>query len=199
MDEKFNPKRHGLPMNIQFFAESNDDNPPDNQPSNSDPDGDDNDTPTIEDLMAELAKEKAEKAKLKNAFDKTASEASEAKKKLREKMTAEEEEAEAKREEAEAQKAYVKKLEDEVNLSKKTKNYMSLGMSEELAAETAKLDLEGDEDAVRSNIKKNQELLIKAAEKEWLNSRPDPAIGNNDDEKKDDFISGFKSVFTGLK
>lgn len=155
--------------------------------------------PSIEDLMAELAKEKAEKAKLKNAFDKTASEASEARKKLREKMTAEEEEAEAKREEAEAQKAYVKKLEDEVNLSKKTKNYMSLGMSEELAAETAKLDLEGDEEAVRSNIKKNQELQIKAAEKEWLNSRPDPAIGNGDDEKKDDFISGFQSVFTGLK
>lgn len=41
------------------------------------------DTPTVEELMAELAKERAEKAKLKNSFDTASSELSNAKKQLK--------------------------------------------------------------------------------------------------------------------
>lgn len=200
MAKELKPKRHGLPMNIQFFAESPaDDKDPEGKGTGADPVDDDDNTPSIEELMADLAKERAEKAKLKNSFDSTSSEVANLKKQLRAKQTAEEQEEEAKREEEETRKAYVKRLEDEVNLSKKTKNYMILGMSEELALETAKADLEGDEEAVNSNIRKNQELKIKEAEQEWLKSRPDPQSGNGEgDEEKDAFVSGFRNGFQGM-
>ena len=59
-------------------------------------------TPTVEELMAQLASERAEKEKYKNASDKASSEAAQYKKQLRSKQTAEEQEAEAK---AEAEKS----------------------------------------------------------------------------------------------
>ena len=54
--------------------------------------------PTVEELMAQLATERAEKEKYKNRSDKASSEAAEYKKQLRSKQTAEEQEAEAKAE-----------------------------------------------------------------------------------------------------
>ena len=62
------------------------------------------DTPNVEDLMAELAQLKADAARNKNALDKALKEKGEITKRLREKQTAEEAEAEAKAE-AEAQRA----------------------------------------------------------------------------------------------
>ena len=47
-------------------------------------------TPSVDELMAELAKERAEKAKLKNFFDTESSELAATKKQFRTKMTAEE-------------------------------------------------------------------------------------------------------------
>ena len=154
--------------------------------------------PSIEDLSTQLAQERAEKLKLKNSFDKAASETAELRKKLKAKMTAEEEEAEEKKIAEENHKAYVKSLEDKIALSTKTKNYMRLGMTEELAAATAKADLEGDEETVNSNIQRNQELKIKEAEQEWLRNRPEPQGGNEDDDnEKDPFVSGFEKGLKG--
>ena len=69
-------------------------------------------TPSVEELMAQLASERAEKEKYKNASDKASSEAAKYKKELRSKQTAEEQEAEAK---AEAEKLQAEKFE---NMSK---------------------------------------------------------------------------------
>lgn len=147
--------------------------------------------PTVEELMAELAKERAEKERFKNSLDKASSEAANYKKKLREKQTAEEQEAEAKREQEENFKNYVKGLENRIALSEATERYMGLGMSKEFASETAKLELEGDREAVTVNMNKHMENMIKAKEAEWLASRPPVNAGQDDGKDEDPFLKGF--------
>ena len=54
--------------------------------------------PTVEELMAQLAQERANSAKLQNDYNKASSEAANYRKQLKAKQTAEEQEEEAKRE-----------------------------------------------------------------------------------------------------
>lgn len=153
-------------------------------------------TPTVEELMAELAKERAANNKLKASFDKAASETAEYKKRLRARQTAEEqaaadqEEARAKREE------YIKGLERKVNLTEAKTRYMDLGMDAELAAATAEAELDGDRDVVMENFKKFQDSVLAAKQAEWLKSRPPVQSGgeqkSEDDMAKDAFLSFFK-------
>lgn len=151
-------------------------------------------TPTVEELMTQLAQERAEKAKLKNSFDRTSSELADTKKQLKARLTAEEQEAQAKKEADEEHKKYVTGLETKIRIVDATKRYMGLGMTEELAEETAKAEVDGDVDKVTENMKKHQDALIKAKEAEWLASRP-PVNTNNgeEDDKKDPFLEGFNS------
>lgn len=66
---------------------------------------------TVESLMAQLAQEKANNAKLKSDNDKLCTSEGNLRKQLRAKQTAEEQEAEAKAEQAAQRDAYVKELE----------------------------------------------------------------------------------------
>ena len=70
--------------------------------------------PTVEELMAQLAQERANSAKLQNDYNKASSEAANYRKQLKAKQTAEEQEEEAKREAEEEHKKYVKGLEDTI-------------------------------------------------------------------------------------
>ena len=97
------------------------------------------DTPTVEELMAELAKERAEKAKLKNSFDTASSELSNAKKQLKAKMTAEEQEAEAKKAADEAKDARIQELESKFRTMDYSKRYMGIGMDEKTAESLSEL------------------------------------------------------------
>lgn len=151
-------------------------------------------TITLEEAMTLLAQERAEKAKLKNSFDRTSSELADTKKQLKARLTAEEQEQEAKKEAEEEHKKYVKGLEDELATIRATQRYMGLGMSTELAEETAKAEISGDIDSVTENMKKHQEALLKKKEAEWLQSRPPVNAGNPEGEdKKDPFLEGFNS------
>ena len=151
-------------------------------------------TMTLEEAMTLLAKERAEKAKLKNSFDKASSDLAETKKQLRAKQTAEEQKEEAEREAAEEHAKYVKGLETELATIRATKRYMGLGMTEEFATETAKAEIEGDLEHVTENMRKHQEALLKAKEAEWIKSRPEVNAGNDEgDSKKDPFLMGFNS------
>ena len=91
------------------------------QQSNEPAKAQENNTPTVEELMAQLATERAEKEKYKSASDKASSEAAKYKKELRSKQTAEEQEAEAK---AEADKLREEELfgRDESSIKKATVN-----------------------------------------------------------------------------
>lgn len=147
--------------------------------------------PTVEELMAQLAQERANSAKLKNSFDKASSELANTKKQLREKQSAEEQEEEAKREAEEEHKKYVKGLEDTIKLTNATNRYLALGMSGDMAKDTAQAELDGDMVKVTENMSKFKEASIKEAETEWLKSRPQVNAGQGEDEETDLFLKGF--------
>ncbi|HIR27667.1 MAG TPA: hypothetical protein IAB84_06830 [Candidatus Choladousia intestinigallinarum] len=148
--------------------------------------------PTLEEVMAELARERAEKEKMKVASDKYSSEIATLKKQLRAKQTAEEAAEDAKREQEEAHKEYVAGLEKKLALIEAKARYADMGMDPELAAKTAEAELDGDKETVSANIKKMMAASLKSAEAEWLKSRPDAQAGADEDPNAEDpFIKGF--------
>lgn len=149
---------------------------------------------TVEELMARLAQEQAEKERYKTSFDKASSEVSEYKKQLRAKQTAEEQVEAEKREQAELQKQYVAGLERTIAITDTTNRYMDMGMDKKMARETAEAEVDkpdGYADIVSSNIKKLMENKVKSAEAEWLASRPDVQAGNGEGADADPFLKGF--------
>lgn len=135
--------------------------------------------------LEELARLRAENAKLKNANDKLSSENGNLNKSLKAKLSAEEIEAEEKAKREAAQAEYVKQLERDRDLNIATKRYMSMGMTEEMATETANYELDKDMESVSRNIKKNQERLVaeevKKEQEKWIASRPQANIGTGGD------------------
>lgn len=155
---------------------------------------------TYDELLSQLASERAEKARYKAAVSKTSSEAAEWKKKFRARQTAEEQEADAKREEAEQQKEHLKKVERELSMMKAKARYLQQGMDEKLATECAELEVENDIDALMGKISQHTSALVDAAAKkaqeELLASRPDIKAGNGEDgngEEEDPFIKAFNN------
>ena len=149
---------------------------PDNTPEEKEP--------TVEELMTQLAQERANSAKLQNNYNKVSSEAANYKKQLKAKQTAEEQEEEAKREAEEEHKKYVKGLED-------TNRYLAFGMSPEMAKDTAEAELAGDMEKVTELMGKHNAEKIKAAEAEWLKNRPAVNAGQGEGEETDLFLKGF--------
>jgi len=98
------------------------------------------------DVSAELAKAKADYAKLKAALDKATKEAGDARKALRAKQTAEEIAAEEKKAQDEAQAKEIEELRREVARAKTVKNVMAkLGTDEEVSGKISEC-LYGAED-----------------------------------------------------
>lgn len=149
--------------------------------------------PTVEELMADLAKERANSAKLKNSLDKASSEAADYKKRLRAKQTAEETEEES-RKEAEAQKeARIKELEKQVALTNATNRYINIGMDSATALDVATKELEGDHDAVTDAFKKYMDGVVEKKQEEWLASRPQ--VNHGGDNKTEEEL--LRNAFFG--
>lgn len=149
---------------------------------------------TVEELMARLAQEQAEKEKYKTSFDKASSEVSEYKKQLRAKQTAEEQVEAEKREQERVHNEYVAGLERTIAITEGTNRYLDMGMDKEMARKTAEAEVDkpdGYADIVSSNIKKLMENKVKAAEADWLASRPDVQAGNSEGAETDPFLKGF--------
>ena len=145
-------------------------------------------TPSVDELMAELAKERAEKAKLKNSFDTASSELAATKKQLRTKMTAEEQEQEAKREAEEAKDAKIQELESKFRTMDYSKRYMGIGMDEKTAESLSELTGElVDADKFFSALGKFITASNKAAEEnyrqELIKNNPDINAGSGGDTK----------------
>ena len=175
-------KKPFYPMNLQLFAE----NPEAGEKTTDDADTKSTDSQTeasIEQLMTELAKERAERAKLKNSLDEASSEAAKYKKQLREKQTAKEIEDEEKQKEAEAHKAYVAELESFKRKAEAKSRYALQGMGEELATQAAEAEVKGDMDELANIQRKHTENLLKEKEKEWIKNRPDINAGNSEDDE----------------
>ena len=145
-------------------------------------------TPSVDELMAELAKERAEKAKLKNSFDTASSELAATKKQLRTKMTAEEQIEEEKRLADEAKDARIQELESKFRTMDYSKRYMGIGMDEKTAESLSELtgDLP-DVDKFFSALDKFMKSKIKSAGEdaiqELIKKNPEIKSGTGDSEK----------------
>ena len=145
-------------------------------------------TPSVDELMAELAKERAEKAKLKNSFDTASSELAATKKQLRTKMTAEEQIEEEKRLADEAKDAKIQELESKFRTMDYSKRYMGIGVDEKTAESLSELTGElADADKFFSALGKFITASNKAAEEnyrqELIKNNPDINAGSGGDTK----------------
>jgi hypothetical protein len=131
--------------------------------------------------------------KLKKAFDATASEAADYKRKykatLDEKQVASMEKAEA-----EAKKdARLAELEKIVQIQELTEQFMGQGYSKDAAKKAATARVDGDQ-ATEFNIQKQEfARLIADREQEWLKSRPQ-VQQSAEEAEEDPFLRGFNSV-----
>ena len=134
----------------------------------------------------ETAEQKLERltsdyGKLKKAFDKTASEAADYKKKymatLSEKEQAEQERADA---QASLQQKYDELLRQNT-LTTYERNFIELGYDSKQAKEAAIAQADGDIETLFKIQKSAQDSLVKSKQAEWLKGRPQPSAGGGDD------------------
>ena len=156
-------------------------------------------TPTVEELMAELAKERAEKAKLKNSFDTASSELSNTKKQLKAKMTAEEQEVEAKKAADEAKDARIQELESKFRMMDYSKRYMGIGMDEKTAEALSELTGElTDTDKFFSALGKFVQSVKKQSGEDalqtYLKDNPDIKAGRGAASKDEASIQFAKNL-----
>lgn len=183
-------KRHGIPFNLQFFAEGDggaDGGNPNPQDGGGDsgnpnpPDGGGSEV-TLESLMAEIATLKTDNAKLKSTNDKLCQSEGELRKQLRAKMTAEEQANELEAQKKAEHEEYVSNLEKELATIKATARYIDMGFDAEKAGETAVAELDGDKETVNANIKAMMAAQRKQMEKdirdELMKDMPLPQSGN---------------------
>ena len=128
--------------------------------------------PKVEDLMAELAQMKVDKA---------LREKGEITKKLREKQTAEEQEAEAKAEAEAARAEREAELERTVATYEAKSMFAEMGLSGKDLETAVQAKIDGDEKTVYSVIVKyfesKYESALKTKESEWLGNRPQVNVG----------------------
>lgn len=186
----FGRARCKMPMNIQFFAESpgGGGDGGEGGSDGGEGDGGENDTPTVEELMAQLAQERATNAQNKAALDRALKEKGELTKNLRKRMTAEETANEEKRLADEAKDAEIKELKEKFRTMDYSKRYMGIGMDEKTAESLSELtgDLP-DVDKFFSALDKFVKAKIKTAGEnavqELIKSNPDIKAGTGSADK----------------
>lgn len=136
--------KYRIPFNLQFFAEGAGDSEgsetvaegSDGQGAET---GEEDNGPTMEDVLAQLAEAKAEQARLKLASDRASKEAAGYKKQLQARMSAQEQEDAAKAEAEQAKDARIQELESKFRTMEYSKRYMGMGMDEKSAEAIAEL------------------------------------------------------------
>lgn len=196
----FNHAHCKIPLNLQFFAESGEGVSTAGGASGADgttaesgsgeegsASGQEQEkkTPTYEELVAELAKERAESQRQRNLKDTASKEAAEYKKQLRAKLSAEEQESIAKQEADAAKDARIKELEEKMAIIDNTAFWggKSIEMDESLAKQTAEAEAKGDKDKFRELIGKHIKAVRDSAYQQALKDRPDIAAGHGSADK----------------
>ena len=141
-----------------------------------------NDEPqvTIESLMAELAQEKAARAKEKAALDKALKEKGDITKQYRAVLDDAQKAALDKATADEEHKQYVEELEAYKRKNEAKERYILQGMTPEMATEAAEAEVSGDMDKLADIQKKHTESVLKSAEAEWKESIPQAQIGTGE-------------------
>lgn len=133
-------------------------------------------TPSVEELMAQLAQANADRDKYKNANDKLSKEAAETKRQLRARQTAEEQEAEAK---AEAQRLADEEREamrKELNHIKAVNAYKAISEEKEVEKLIDAVS-DADHNAIAVIIENQCKKAVAEAEAKWLKDRPNVNTG----------------------
>lgn len=186
MNNHFRRAHCKLPMNLQFFAEGGEGDGGtgggDGAGGGSEG-GDRGNAPTVEELMAQLAQERATNAQNKAALDKALKEKGELTKNLRAKMTAEEQEAEAKKAADEAKDARIQELESKFRTMDYSKRYMGIGMDEKTAETLSEMTGElTDTDKFFSALGKFVQAVKKQSSEDavqtYLKDNPDIKAGS---------------------
>lgn len=144
-------------------------------------------TPSVDELMAQLAAERAEKEKYKTANDKLSKEAADTKRQLRAKQTAEEQEAEA---QAEAQRLADEERE---TLRKENNRFKAMAAYKNLDEKTVDKLLEAVSDADHATlaaiIEAEVQKAVKEAKAEWMKSRPPVNAGQYSSMTKEQIMA----------
>lgn len=185
---RYDETRKRIPLNIQFFAEPEPDGEGAAGADQGQGEAGGENTPNVDELLAELARERATNAQNKAALDKALKEKGELTKSLRAKMSAEEQEAEAKRIADEEKDAEIQELKEKFRNMDYTKRYMGIGMEEKDAEELSVLTGElADPDIFFSTLGKLVQGISKKAEEEavqkLLRDRPEIHAGSGDSDK----------------
>ena len=128
-------------------------------------------TPVVkqdEDLAAEIARLRTENAKLKTTNDKVMSENGTLRKKYNATLSEQEQNAIALKEQEELQKEHVKELERFKAITEASDRYRGMGMSGELAKETATAEVDMNMDKVTNNITQFMQERDKKLENDFL-------------------------------
>lgn len=176
-------------------ATNTDDNKANPTPDNQKPDNkpDDNDGAQSQDEI--IASLRLENAKLKRATDKATSEASEYKKKLRDKQSVEEIEAQEKAEKQAQLDEEIKQLRKENEVNKLEKTFLGLGYySEEQAHKSAVAQYDGDMETVFAIQREVQEKIKNDVKAEIIANNPEINSGEGEEKETDPFLDGFNSV-----
>ena len=186
----FGRARCKMPMNLQLFAESSDSDGGGTGGSGDGRDGgsESQNTPSVEELLAQLAQERATNAQNKAALDKALKEKGELTKNLRAKMSAEEQEAEAKKAADEAKDARIQELESKFKVMDYSKRYMGIGMDEKTAETLSEMTGElTDPDKFFSALGKFITASNKSAGEnaiqDLIKKNPEIKAGSGDDTK----------------
>nr|DAV30905.1 MAG TPA: hypothetical protein [Caudoviricetes sp.] len=127
----------------------------------------------------------------KDVFDKTASELAAKKKELNAKLSEDEKKRRQEQEDREKlQSAYDQLLRDS-KISKFKAELLAMGYEDKLASETAEAMVDGDNDKVFANQKKQLEVVQKAARAEALKKTPKP---QPDDDGKAMTLTEFRKL-----
>lgn len=144
-------------------------------------------TPTVEELMAQLANERAEKEKYKNVADKASSDASKYKKQLRSKQTAEEQETAAREEADRIQKENYENAMKELNHIKAVAAYKNI--SEKAVDTLIEAVSDGDHGAIAKIIENEVKAAIASAKSEWMKTRPAVNTGQSGSMTKEQIMA----------
>lgn len=138
----------------------------------------------------------AELERLKNANSKANSEAAEWKRKHNALLSEDEKKQQEKDSEFAQMKEELQKLKDEKALGELTNHYLSLGYDKDLAVDTAKARMAGDQAKEFANGEKHRQSLEKKLKEQLMDGthKPDGAGGDDGKDKPDAAVERAKEI-----
>lgn len=145
-------------------------------------------SPSVEELMAQLATAKADAEKYKNANDKLSKSEAEMKRQLRAKLTAEEQEAEAQKEAQRLADEERESMRKELNHIKAVNAYKSIP-DEKVVENLIDAISDADHNTIAQIIENEKKKAVAEAEQQWMKDRPRVNHGQHSTMSKEDIMA----------